>query len=392
MIEGLLCSGTYLFAGSPKIGKSFFMMQLAYHVATGIPLWDYPVRQGTVLYLALEDDLARLQGRLVQMFGVEPTPNLILTTQAKTIAGGLTEQIERFLQQRPDTRLVIVDTLQRVREIGNENYSYAADYHNITTLKQFSDRHNLCLIIVHHIRKMEADDTFEMISGTTGLLGAADGAIVLQKKKRIEDTAVMQIVGRDQEDQVLSLEFNRDRCYWNLIKAEKTIMKPLPDPLLVRIDEFMQDKAKWVGTAVELLEELPELEMLPHILTRKLNVSASALYNDFGITYTQNSRSKTKRTFTLIREPVEDPGASGDDKQGDDHRGIVSSPSSPVRKVTLRGYIDSVISVTTTKSAGCASSQLHTLPTFYRGKSKCKNHKTTLRRLRTNIRLAEISR
>ncbi|MCD7880137.1 MAG: helicase RepA family protein [Clostridiales bacterium] len=228
LIDGLLYSGTYLFAGSPKIGKSFFMMQLAYHVAMGIPLWDYPVRQGTVLYLALEDDYPRLQGRLMQMFGVESTDNLVLTTQSKTLAEGLTEQMERFMQRHPDTSLVIVDTLQKVREIGNESYSYAMDYKNIAALKEFTDRHNLCLLVVHHTRKMEASDSFETISGTTGLLGAADGAIVLQKKKRIEDTATMQIVGRDQEDQELELVFDRKHCFWLMTKAEKTSITGRP--------------------------------------------------------------------------------------------------------------------------------------------------------------------
>lgn len=78
VIDGLLYGGTYLFVGSPKIGKSFFMAQLAYHVASGCPLWDYPVRQGTVLYLALEDDYARLQRRLSVMFGVDSTDRLFL--------------------------------------------------------------------------------------------------------------------------------------------------------------------------------------------------------------------------------------------------------------------------------------------------------------------------
>ena len=59
IVEGFLYGGTYLFVGAPKVGKSFFMGQLAYHVAMGLPLWDYPVRKGTVLYLALEDDYAR---------------------------------------------------------------------------------------------------------------------------------------------------------------------------------------------------------------------------------------------------------------------------------------------------------------------------------------------
>ncbi len=75
VLDGFLYGGTYLFVGAPKVGKSFFMGQLAYHVAMGLPLWNYPVRKGTVLYLALEDDYARLQRRLSVMFGVEWTGN-----------------------------------------------------------------------------------------------------------------------------------------------------------------------------------------------------------------------------------------------------------------------------------------------------------------------------
>ena len=101
----------------PKIGKSFFMSQLGYHVATGTPLWDYPVRQGSVLYLALEDDYGRLQGRLNQMFGVEAVDGLHFATKARTLADGMNGQLEEFLQCHPDTRLIIVDTLQKVREL-----------------------------------------------------------------------------------------------------------------------------------------------------------------------------------------------------------------------------------------------------------------------------------
>ncbi|MCC8100186.1 MAG: helicase RepA family protein [Clostridiales bacterium] len=308
LIDGLFYSGTYLFAGSPKIGKSFFMMQLAYHVAMGVPLWNYSVRQGTVLYLALEDDYPRLQGRLMQMFGVESTDNLVLTTQSKTLAEGLTEQMERFMQRHPDTSLVIVDTLQKVREIGNESYSYAMDYKNIAALKEFTDRHNLCLLVVHHTRKMEASDSFETISGTTGLLGAADGAIVLQKKKRIENTATMQIVGRDQEDQELELIFDRQHCFWQLTKAEKTIYQRQADPLLFDIAGFMMDKTEWTGTASELLKLLSYPDLKPHVLTRKMNDGVSILYNRFGISYVQNKRTRDERTFTLRSlNPVNEP-------------------------------------------------------------------------------------
>ena len=53
-----------------------------------------------------------------------------------------------------------------------------------------------------------------MISGTNGLLGAADGAFIMQKKRRTDNTALLDIVGRDQPDQELTLEFNRERCVW----------------------------------------------------------------------------------------------------------------------------------------------------------------------------------
>ena len=38
VIDGLLYPGTYILAGAPKLGKSFLMAQLAYHVSSGLPL------------------------------------------------------------------------------------------------------------------------------------------------------------------------------------------------------------------------------------------------------------------------------------------------------------------------------------------------------------------
>lgn len=99
VVDGFLYGGTYLFVGAPKVGKSFFVGQLAYHVAMGIPLWNYPVRKGTVLYLALEDDYARLQRRLSVMFGVECADNLFFATQAKTLNEGLDGGIRGFHQR-----------------------------------------------------------------------------------------------------------------------------------------------------------------------------------------------------------------------------------------------------------------------------------------------------
>lgn len=135
LIDNLLYRGTYLFVGSPKVGKSFMMAQLAYHISTGTPIWNYKVKQATVLYFALEDDYPRLQRRLFKMFGADGTEILYFATQCKTLDGGLDEQIRGFIREHPDTGLIIIDTLKRVREVGGADYSYASDYDVVAKLK-----------------------------------------------------------------------------------------------------------------------------------------------------------------------------------------------------------------------------------------------------------------
>lgn len=295
IVDNFLYGGTYLFVGAPKVGKSFFMGQLAYHVAMGIPLWEYPVRKGTVLYLALEDDYARLQRRLSGMFGVESTDNLFFATQAKTLNGGLDMQLELFLKEHKDARLIIIDTLQKVREVGGDRYSYSSDYEIVTKLKAFSDKYGVCVLVVHHTRKLESEDSFDMISGTTGLLGAADGAFIMHKKKRTENIAVMDIVGRDQSDQELTIEFDRERCIWKFQKAETELWKQPPNPLLEAINEFLTEgRSEWEGTATELLQQLPDMQLQANVLSRKLNVANSQLLNDYGISY-KNKRGHERK-------------------------------------------------------------------------------------------------
>lgn len=301
IIDSLLYPGTYLFAGAPKVGKSFFMAQLAYHVSTGLPFWGVSVRQGTVLYLALEDDFARLQRRLAKMFDVDGTDNLRFAIGAKQVGAGLDEQLQEFLRQYPDTRLVIIDTLQKVRESGGESYSYSNDYELVGKLKRLVDDHNLCLLLVHHTRKQKAGDNFEMISGTTGLSGAADGAFVMQKENRTDATATLEVCGRDQQDQKFHLSRDLKRLSWMLERAETEQFVELPEPILDKISALLtKEQPSWEGTATELAELLG-LDMKPNKVTMKLNVNQNRLLTEHGICY-QNTRSFSGRKISLHRE------------------------------------------------------------------------------------------
>lgn len=303
IIDGLLYPGTYLFVGAPKLGKSFFMIQLAYHVSTGTPLWNYNVRKGTVLYLALEDNYSRLQTRLYRMFGSESTDNMHLSTASKQLGNGLIEQLNRFINDHKDTNLIIIDTLQKVREIGGEKFSYANDYEIISQLKRFADNNKICLMLVHHTRKQKSDDNFDMISGTNGLLGAADGAFLLHKEKRTSNSAVLEISGRDQQDQKLHLIRNTESLAWELENAETELWSVPPEPILEKIASLVNNENPiWQGSPTELADKL-SLDMNPNAMTRKLNVNAGRLYNEYNIRY-ENCRTHNGRVIKLMRETV----------------------------------------------------------------------------------------
>lgn len=298
IIDGLLYPGTYLFVGAPKLGKSFLMAQLAYHISTGKNLWGYEVRKGTVLYLALEDDYRRLQERFYRMFGEESADNLFLSVNAGQLGNGLDEQLNRFMNEHSDTKLIIIDTLQKVREFGGDKYSYSNDYDVITRLKKFADTFGVCLLLVHHTRKQQADDKFDMISGTNGLLGAADGAFMLQKEKRTSNSAVLEISGRDQQDQKLYLIRDTEKLLWNLEKAEIELWKEPPEPILEAVAKFINaDNPQWVGSPTELVLKLG-LDIQANVLTLKLNVNAGRLMNEYGICY-ENKRCHEGRRVRL---------------------------------------------------------------------------------------------
>ena len=298
IVENLIYPGTYILAGAPKVGKSFLVAQLAYHIATGQRLWDYEVKQSTVLYLALEDDHRRLQKRMNRMFGVDGTANLYFAITAKKLGEGLEDQLEEFINLHPDTRLIIIDTLQKIRQGNGDSYSYANDYECVGNLKKFADQKEICLLIVHHTRKQQASDKFDMISGTTGILGCADGAFVLQKERRTDSSATLDIVGRDLCDQRLYLIRNQEKLLWDLDHAETELWKSPPDPIVLKIAEFITtDNPKWNGNASELVEIL-KLDIAPNALTKKLNIGAGTLENDYRIRY-EYHRKPDRRIINL---------------------------------------------------------------------------------------------
>lgn len=306
IIKDLLYPGLYIFAGAPKTGKSFLMAQLAYHIAQGQKLWNFDTQQGSVLYLALEDKFYRLQQRLVRMLDMEVSPKLHMAVSAQGLEEGLEAQLASFIEKHPDIRLVIIDTLQKIRGANDEKINYARDYNTSSKLKAIADRHGICLIVVHHTRKQQADDSFEMISGSNGLFAAADGGIILRKDKRVADKATLEFSGRDHADQLLSLNFERATCTWKLEKAACKSWQLPPDPVLEKVVSFVRNNAApWCGTAQELIDVLKlESVIKNNSLSRKINTHKEQLWESYGI-FTKRGRSGNDKTIELQYLPRE---------------------------------------------------------------------------------------
>src|SRR5699024_10960326 len=158
-----------------------------------------------------------------------------------TLSDGLIVQLEDYLNDYPASRLIVIDTLQKVRTASKDN-AYASDYGDISLIKDFADRHSLAVIVVHHIRKQNDSDVFNKVSGTTGLSWSADATFVLEKESRAYDTARLYLTGRDTPYQEFVLRF-RD-CSWELVerKTQEELAKEAILDVLFRLVEFMQDK------------------------------------------------------------------------------------------------------------------------------------------------------
>lgn len=299
IVDGLLNAGTYILAGSPKLGKSYLVLQLAWHISKGLPIWGLNVNQGDTLYLALEDPERNVQSRMFRMFGCKMTKNLHVCTYSQGLGAGLVTQLENFLKEHPETKLIIIDTFQKVRGEARE-YSYASDYASIGGIKAITDKHPVCILLVHHTRKQHADDGFDMISGTTGLMGAADGAFIFRKEKRTSDLATLEVTGREQQDQKLYLRRNRETLSWELERMETELWKEPPDPTLEKLSSYLNDCGRWSGKPTDLVQALG-IDMKANALTQKLNVNAGRLQREYGIRYS-SSRSHTGRKIELRRD------------------------------------------------------------------------------------------
>lgn len=292
-VETLISQGLFVLAGEPKIGKSKLSLDMCLSVAKGKKVLGQKTVRGAALYLALEDTLVRLQNRLFELTD-EPVDNVFFSLLSASIGGGLEQDIEGFYREHSDLRLVIIDTLQKVR--NSEESSYGSDYKEVSILKNLADKLGITIILIHHTRKQKDTNPFNMISGSTGLRGVADGAIVLLWENERELTALLFAEGRDIPKRRMQLRFNEQTQRWEVLADDLTEPEKFDDEVVTALAERINNHTK--------------KKYDPKVVSRIMTQNQTQL-EQYGIMF-ERRHSNGRRRLSI--EYIGSTGADGDDK------------------------------------------------------------------------------
>ena len=303
IVDTLLTPGLAVLAGAPKIGKSWMVLDLCMKVASGKPFLGCATKRSDVLYLALEDDRYRLHKRLLTIADEAPDG---MKVAHRCSGRSLEQQIRIYVRRNPDVRLIVIDTFQKIRKAVKE-MSYANDYKEVSRLKEIADELGICILLVHHTRKLSDSDYMNEISGTNGIAGSADTLMVLKKEKRNSRDAVLSCTGRDVEDRELTLKLDRDTCIWQVIsdsleEPEDEIPEEIPELI-----EFMKSIGSFSGSNSDftaLFCDTRSFIINPSQLKKSMNLYRDELLRH-GVEFISH-RSNGKRTLCVTYFPDSD--------------------------------------------------------------------------------------
>lgn len=317
IIDELLPCGLCVLAAPPKTGKSWLCLDIASNVANGNDFWHRKTSAGDVLYLALEDNESRIQERL-KALNVNVSEHLHLGTKSPyTIANGLLESLQAWVDGMKAPRLIIIDTLARVKGSGMPGLdAYHADYQLFSPVQEFAMRNKICVILVTHLSKQKGfsmDDPFERISGSTGLFGVADASWIIYGKRGQEQE--MHVSGRDVENQQYKIKI--ENLHWEMIgtsdevEEQKARNEYKDNPVVKTIRHLIAENGEWHGKADQLMQEVAKhTGVCPATNSTQMGVImtslTSALVENDGIFFSRGNGGRAGRNYdiTKVQKPM----------------------------------------------------------------------------------------
>ena len=226
--NGILPEGFGTLAGRPKAMKSWTMLKLCIAVQNGFKFLGHETVQGDCIYFGLEDSKRRIKSRIqmMQLTGMK-MPQVLLGGDVPYIGYGFEECLENWIQSKPNPRLVVIDTLARLKPRQSKNGGTAYDQDNLllNAIQKLAVQNNLTVLFVTHLSKASQDYSFDKIQGSVGIQGMTDFMWMLDRGDGNDKKASLIGRGRDILDFEYALKWNdSDMSYeWegNLVEITK---------------------------------------------------------------------------------------------------------------------------------------------------------------------------
>lgn len=277
IVQNLLHTGIAVLASMPKLGKSWFCLLLCIAVATGKEFLGFATNKCEVLYLSFESTFRSLQNRLKMLLQGEEIPKGIhFSTEVKTLDDDLLDFLQQTIDINPKIKLIIVDTFQYIRKKKAKGGTlYNKEYGELGELKQFADKNNVCILLVHHLKNQKTDDVFQQMYGSNGIRGGTDCNMVLTRVKNDEEKVLFSIEGRDIESTSKVIQKDYETCRWEVVSEDIEEDTYRENPIVVTINKMLEENPAGIEITMSevkdrMYQEL-EVEYAPQSISREIS-------------------------------------------------------------------------------------------------------------------------
>ena len=209
-IDAILPEGLVLFCGRAKSMKSWTMLLICYHVQNGLTILGRETTQGDCLYLGLEDSERRLKDREKKL-GIDTLTPPYVDVDAPYLGMGLEDSLQKWIDAVENPRLIVIDTLARVKQAMGKRSGTAYDHDNETlrNIQKLAISNGVTIVLVSHLNKAPQDYAFDKITGSTGLQGMCDAMWLCERGEHGAQSTLIGR-GRDIHDFEYSLTWNEE--------------------------------------------------------------------------------------------------------------------------------------------------------------------------------------
>ncbi len=236
-VNEILPYGLTLLVGPAKVGKSLLTLGLCIAISKGEPFLGFPTKQGTVLYLALEDTEDRIQKRALKITDDLPK-SFHFSNEVYKTNDGLIEALDDFITTHPDTVLIAIDVFEYIRPDQRGGNMYRDDYDDMIPLHKFTQEHDVALLLVHHTSKRTDGDEIHSASGSMAITGAVDNYLRISRSSRIDRQGSLYCTGRDMADKTISLRLD-DNGVWQLVPGQQEYVQPEFDKTVLAVWKYI---------------------------------------------------------------------------------------------------------------------------------------------------------